>query len=60
MLATIVTPNQSTAQFFFLVAAIAAAIAIVVGFMQRSAFVYWGALGAIIVLCLSIGLLFHA
>ena len=59
MLATIVTQNSSTAQFFFLVAAIAAALAIIVGIVNRT-WEYWNILLAVIVLCLSIGLLFLA
>lgn len=59
MLASIVTANQNAAQFWFLVAAIVAAIAIIVGFISRE-WPYWPVLGMIILLCLSIGLLFHA
>ncbi len=59
MLATIVTQNSSTAQFFFLVAAIAAALGIIIGIIDRT-WVYWNILLAVIVLCLSIGLLFLA
>jgi hypothetical protein len=59
VLATIVTQNSSTAQFFFLVAAIAAGLGIIVGIVDRG-WVYWNILLAVIVLCLSLGLLFFA